>query len=383
MRNVYFWQVAWSAFLDCLSSRNHSHDFSFYRSEILIERLRMFALLFGLASPVWIPIDRWLLSEHTLEAMMVLRVGMGMALLVLAGVTLPSSTKVALLRVASLVLVTLVFYLVVESLTGLTYDTPGLIGYTVLPVLLVAVLALLPLTLVESLVFQAAIAVAVIGLHHHHGALGEQGVLGLLWILLLFSGFALLAQGIQLHLLMLIHRQATRDNLTGLFNRGALMRGAANAIGQGKLRGASYAVLMVDLDRFKKINDTYGHLVGDQVLRAAAEVLAEQASRVCLPGRFGGEEFMLLMCGTSLPQAMEHAEKIRKEILGLQIQTESGPISVTTSIGVAVGAPGEDIEDVVRRADQALYVAKDSGRNRVVSSLETENNGYIEASSAA
>ncbi len=367
MRDARFWQVVRSAFLDCVNSRDHSHDFNHYRSELLIVRVRLFAALFGLASPVWIPIDRWLLPGEILGVMMALRAVAGLALLSLALLPARPVLAAARTRVAALVIITLAFYLAVEALAGATFMTPALIGYTALPLLLVAILALLPLTLVESVVLQIFVGATVIGVHAWFGHLGDRGVLGLLWVLLLFIGFALTAQGIQLHLLLLIHRQATRDSLTGLFNRGALLRHAAHVLKEGEERGAPYAVLMIDLDRFKQINDTYGHLAGDNVLKAVASVLGECLSTECLPGRFGGEEFMLLMSNTHLPQAMQQAERLRTAIAALVVETGSGPLTVTTSIGVAEGQPGEALEHAIRRADQALYTAKEKGRNLVVS----------------
>ena len=159
----------------------------------------------------------------------------------------------------------------------------------------------------------------------------------------------------------------TRDTLTGLFNRGALLRHAGHVLADAKARGASYAVLMIDLDRFKQINDNYGHLAGDNILRAVAGVLSGSLTSSYLPGRFGGEEFLLLMSDTELPTALQQAEHLRTAIAELVVQTDSGPLTVTTSIGVAVGTPGEALEAVVHRADQALYSAKESGRNLVAS----------------
>jgi diguanylate cyclase (GGDEF)-like protein len=366
MLNAQFWQGVRSAFLDCVGSRDHSHDFNHYRSELLIVRVRLFAALFGLASPVWIPIDRWLLPDEILGSMMALRAVAGLALLILALLPARPTLAAARVRVAALLLITLAFYLAVEGLAGATFTTPSLIGYTALPLLLVAILALLPLTLLESAALQLLVGAVVIGVHAWLGHLGDRGVLGLLWVLLLFIGFALLAQGFQLHLLLLIHRQATRDSLTGLYNRGALLRHAAHVLDEGKARDTPYAVLMIDLDRFKQINDTYGHLAGDNVLRAVAAVLARKISAECLPGRFGGEEFLLLMSNTRLPQAMQQAEQLRITIAGLVVETGGDPLTVTTSIGVAEGHPGEALEHAIRRADQALYTAKEKGRNLVV-----------------
>jgi len=356
-----------SALLDCVSSRDHSHDFSFYRSELLLERVRLFAGLFGLASPAWILVDRWLLPDDALGAMMGLRVVTGLVLLLLALVPVKPSFNSARLRLIALVVVVMGFYVFVEVLTGGTYPSPGLIGYTILPVLLVAVLALLPLTILESSAMLALVGLTVFGTHLSIASLGDVGVLGLFWVLLLFIGFALLAQIFQLRLLLLIHRQATRDALTGLFNRGALLRHAAHVLTDCKKRGVSYAVLMIDLDRFKQINDTYGHLAGDNVLRAVAGVISGSLSPSYLPGRFGGEEFLLLMPDADLEAALEQAERLRAAVEELVVKTDSGPLTVTTSIGVAMGEPGEPLEEVVHRADQSLYSAKESGRNFVVS----------------
>lgn len=367
MLNAQFLKGVRSALLDCVSSRDHSSDFDYYRSELLIVRVRIFAALFGLASPVWYPFDRWLLPEQILGSMLVLRAVAGLALLAIALFPVRPTLTGARVRVAALVMTTLIFYLTVQAMAGPTFATPALIGYTVLPLLLVAILALLPLTLTESIVQQALIGATVIGTHVWLNELANQGVLGLLWVLLLFIGFALMAQGIQLHLLLMIHRQATRDSLTGLFNRGALLRQAAHVLADNNERGTAYAVLMIDLDRFKQINDTYGHLAGDHILRAVAEVLDRQLTPTSLPGRFGGEEFMLLMADTKLPEAIEKAEELRKAVANLVVDTDSGPLLITTSIGVAEGQPGEALEQVVHRADQALYSAKEMGRDLVAS----------------
>lgn len=354
-----------SALMDCVSSREHSCDFDYYRSELLIVRVRFFAALFGIASPIWFPIDRWLLPEDIHGSMLWLRVITGLAMLSMALLPARPTLAGARIRVAVLMVMTLAFYLAVQTLAGATFMTPALIGYTALPLLLVAILALLPLTLTESAVLQISIGMTMVGTHIWLGELADKGVLGLLWVLVLFIGFALMAQGIQLHLLLMIHRQATRDSLTGLFNRGAFLRQAELILGESNERGMPYTVLMLDLDRFKQINDTYGHLAGDDILRAVALELDRQVTPTSLPGRFGGEEFLLLLADTRLPQALQQAEHLRHAIACLVVQTGSGPVVVTTSIGVAEGQPGEALEDVVRRADQALYAAKETGRNLV------------------
>ncbi len=366
MLNPHLWQVTRAAFCDWLSARYHSHDFDYYRSELIITRVRQFAALFGLASPVWIPIDRWLLNDGILNAMMVLRVAAGLALLLLAVLPVRPTLGAARARASLLVVIILAFYLTVQYLTGATFESPALIGYTALPLLLVAVLALLPLTLIESALLLLLTALTVLFIHDWLGFLTNKGVLGLLWVLLLFAGFTLAAQAIHMRLLLLIHRQSTCDSLTGLLNRGALLRRAGGVLQEASKRNLPYCVLMFDLDRFKQINDTRGHPAGDSVLRTVGAVLEAQMSAQCLVGRFGGEEFLLLMGSTTIDEARERAEQLRQAIAALVVATEQGPLTFTTSVGIAEGRPGDTLEEVIARADEALYSAKETGRNRVV-----------------
>jgi len=127
------------------------------------------------------------------------------------------------------------------------------------------------------------------------------------------------------------------------------------------------AVLLCDVDHFKKVNDGFGHPVGDEVLRRVARVLQEVPRKIDIPARYGGEEFAVLLDNVDVAQAKVVAERIRIEISRVVVETEKGPFSVTESIGVA-GFPddGRDRATLIERADLALYHAKHSGRNRVI-----------------
>ncbi len=152
------------------------------------------------------------------------------------------------------------------------------------------------------------------------------------------------------------------DPLTGVFNRRAFFEKAAQEWPAATPSRTSAAV-MFDVDHFKRINDVYGHDVGDQVLRAIGkEALGEQA----VVGRLGGEEFAVLFDGANLAVAAERAERLRAKLAALSFETERGKISVTCSFGVAERQPGETVDRVLKRADAALYRAKNDGRNRVV-----------------
>lgn len=150
---------------------------------------------------------------------------------------------------------------------------------------------------------------------------------------------------------------ATRDCLTGLYNRQAFFRRADR---ECRAAAAPLAALMVDIDHFKSVNDAYGHAAGDIAIVAVAARL----KGVCdTAGRLGGEEFALLLDHGDAENALREAEDLRLAIAGQDINLADGVLRLTCSIGVAVGAPGEDIDQILRKADAALYDAKRSGRN--------------------
>ena len=162
---------------------------------------------------------------------------------------------------------------------------------------------------------------------------------------------------------------AVTDPLTGLHNR-RYMIGQLDALAQRAARGgAPVACLLLDIDHFKKINDCFGHDVGDEVLREFAVRLASNVRAVDLPCRFGGEEFVVVMPETALQDAERIAERIRMHVSGAPFRVAGGKevLSVTISIGVAATHGEADTpEHLLKRADEALYEAKASGRNRVV-----------------
>jgi diguanylate cyclase (GGDEF)-like protein len=155
---------------------------------------------------------------------------------------------------------------------------------------------------------------------------------------------------------------ATRDGLTGLLNRPAFFSRAEKLCRE---LGAPLAAIMVDIDFFKSINDRYGHAAGDKALRAVAESLRSSLPASLLAARLGGEEFALLLEGVDAAAACRAAEGWRHRIANTEIDAEPGVIRLSCSFGVALGAPGEDIDSVLRKADAALYAAKRSGRNGV------------------
>jgi two-component system cell cycle response regulator len=158
---------------------------------------------------------------------------------------------------------------------------------------------------------------------------------------------------------------ATHDSLTGLWNRAAILNTLVAELERTDRDHGSVGVVIVDLDEFKGVNDTHGHLVGDEVLRAVARTMRANVRPYDSVGRLGGEEFMIVLPGCNVLNATSHAERLRTAIADMVITTEAGPLSITASMGVSVGASSLKAWGLVRAADQALYSAKRTGRNRV------------------
>jgi two-component system, cell cycle response regulator len=167
--------------------------------------------------------------------------------------------------------------------------------------------------------------------------------------------------------------QATHDSLTGLFNRRAIEEALDREATRCRREKKPVGVILADVDHFKLINDTYGHQAGDAVLQEIARRMSASLRAYDSVGRYGGEEFLVVVPGSDLAAAAELAERLRQGIAAQPVSTDSAMIPVTVSLGVAVSVdqPG-GLEDLLRRADEALYAAKDRGRNRVETALGQE-----------
>ncbi|TDF41994.1 diguanylate cyclase [Alteromonadaceae bacterium M269] len=159
--------------------------------------------------------------------------------------------------------------------------------------------------------------------------------------------------------------EACTDSLTGTRNRRSFFAESEKLLQESKMRDFSVSLLMFDIDHFKRINDTYGHAIGDEALRVFTKVIAEKIRGTDIFGRLGGEEFSLLLCGTK-EHALQMAERLRKDISDIQIDTPKGPLQFTTSIGIAHLCKEAVIEELLNDADKALYVAKEAGRNKII-----------------
>ena len=165
--------------------------------------------------------------------------------------------------------------------------------------------------------------------------------------------------------LSVIREMSIHDELTGAYNRRHIMELLENERQRVSRGGARFAIAMLDIDHFKTVNDTLGHLAGDEVLRGTSNVIRNSLRSVDLYGRFGGEEFLIIMTQTDIKGAMLCAERVRNAVEQKRFPSLGNDFRVTVSLGLTDYRGNEKIDKMIARADKALYRAKEAGRNRV------------------
>jgi diguanylate cyclase (GGDEF)-like protein len=180
-----------------------------------------------------------------------------------------------------------------------------------------------------------------------------------------------------------VQRQAVTDELTGLFNHRRFQEVMTQEVERARRYGQEMGLIMLDIDNFKRVNDTYGHLQGDMVLREVARVLRQSSREIDEPARYGGEEMAVALPQTDLEGAYRFAERVRRRIEALELPLAGGgTLRVTASFGVASlhTAPSADKDALVAAADSALYQAKRAGKNQTVRATTAERDVHGVAS---
>ena len=369
------WEPQWmpASLRDTISNRYHSRDFNYARSEYLRTRLLVVGLVFTLLAPLWLLVDYLLLPVELLGEVAVGRLGLMLTLLGVLFAAWKSQHKLTPLRhaLAILLLAPVIFYAYLVLMFG--DQLASLVGYSFIPLLLIAFLSVFPLTLVESAGIGLLIFIIQMAALSITGQLTTAYGWQDLWLLGTLLAISLWANHSQVSTLLRLYRQASMDSLTGLLNRGILIKQLEELCKQRdellKEKAASNPItlLMFDLDRFKKVNDTYGHSVGDQALQVFAQILRSELRKNDLVARYGGEEFMAALPGTAKQDSLEVAERIRSQCEQAFVLAHDGQkVNFTTSIGITQIRDNEGLEDALQRVDSRLYMAKHQGRNRYI-----------------
>jgi diguanylate cyclase (GGDEF)-like protein len=337
-----------------------------YQGELIRRRMRSLAVVVGVLAVAWIPMDLSGLAPEEFVPIAVLRVLLAgaMAALVLNLRRLPPLSALTVFIILQCVAFGAMQAFLRAGAVGVLR-----VGYGLFPFVVAAQLAIFPVSwacaLRLALPIALLLAAPMLGGDLHNGAM----LWNMLWLLALLLALSCWASNAQLSLMReLLHarRDASHDALTGLFNRRAAAERMVLERARAERQRAPLSVLMLDIDHFKRINDRCGHAAGDGVLLAVADVLRHELRASDLGVRHGGEEFLVILPGDSAAQAFEVAERIRGEVAQLAVPLDGDTASITISVGIATFNGSESDEQLIARADAALYRAKQGGRNRSV-----------------
>jgi diguanylate cyclase (GGDEF)-like protein len=336
----------------------------------MVSRARLFAAVSAILTALWIALDALVLEGWALAAMAAARALAAAAFgMIAASCRLPAPTLAqARARLAALLLVPVVFFLV--ALAVLPRSLPGELGraivatYAFFPFVLAAGIGAFPLAIGE-VVGVAAVLTLAEGLALSHGAIAPSpGGFEMLWLLALIATASGFASSSQMKLLGAFVEEAIRDPLTGCLRRESGAELLEVQYGLAVRHALPLAVLFADIDRFKRVNDAFGHQAGDRVLAATAQAFRDIARETDSVIRWGGEEFVILLPHADAAEASALVDRLGQR--GLGRLPDGAP--VTVSIGIA-HYPGDVVGDanaLVALADRRMYLAKEAGRNRVV-----------------
>ncbi|MGL4250041.1 MAG: diguanylate cyclase [Aeromonas sp.] len=353
------------------SAKAHSEDFTRTRMGFMTVRLRLLTALLMVGLPAWALIDWITLSALHFEQLFQARILCTLALspLIPLSYLIRFKRERMLVALGYLMMVMMVFSLVCLHSFGSEQELQA--GYIAFPYLLITLFAIFPIPLSLGLLLAAVVLVTM--LLGHWLLVGQtllsQAALSQVWMLGLFTLASCWVQCGQLNMLLRLYRESTTDELTGMMNRRLLMKQLDHAKYRLQTKRKPFAVMLLDLDRFKRINDVYGHLAGDAVLKEVATTLDEQLEPDMVIGRYGGEEFAILMHNCADPaQAVRVAERLRIAVEARLVKSPTADelLEVTVSIGIAMARADDTIDLLINRADECLYEAKMAGRNSVV-----------------
>ena len=373
------WHQAWSLILVEMDSReaawllhpkDHLSLLESRRIAIVVSRVRLVAGLFSILTPLWVVLDILAFPAEIWHGLALARLGATLAFFTILLLPHRSSTLMDAYRILALLLAVPTAFFLFTYLHMAGFELDGMaaafsIGYAYLPFVMLAGLSIFPLTILESLAFAAPMLAAQTA----------AGLLGLplldwptwaasFWLLLLITSVSTLAGLSQLAFMIVLVRESIRDTMTGCFSRRSGEELLELQFSMSVRARTPLAVAFIDIDHFKSVNDTFGHDKGDEVIRQIAGAMSRLTRDSDMVIRWGGEEFLLLMPGTSHDQAGAALNRLRTSGFGLR--PDGTPL--TASIGLAERICDTSLAwpELVELADNRMYQAKQGGRDRVV-----------------
>jgi len=356
------------ALSDLISTKQHSDDFIVTRTSYITIRLWFMCMFFSLSVPIFSFFDFIFFPNKEALYLLSARIVLSISLFMLAKALKiwPLVRTVRIVMPLAFSLPMLFFVASMLIINGIPVEVVPSI-FSMMPYFILAMLGLFPLTIsggifVVACVFTPFVIFKLLLVNQPFWLFFND-----VWLFMLFAGISLWLQVGQLSMLMKLYRESTVDPLTKLINRRVLLRLAQRSHEYHEV----YSVIMFDLDRFKRINDNYGHAVGDEFLVAVAKVIQKELRTTDIIARFGGEEFVAILPEINLNDANIIASRVAIAISRQVIVSADGKdLSVTASVGVTQRKQDENIDEALKRADDFLYFAKENGRDRVISDYD-------------
>ncbi len=349
---------------DLLSTKLHSDDFIATRTSYITIRLWFMCMFFALSVPIFSGFDFVFFPNAEALALLVARIVLSLSLFSLAYLLkVRAQVNTVRLVMPLAFLAPMIFYVAsMMIVSDLPKDQIPSI-FAMLPYFILAMLGLFPLTISGGVIVVVGILIPFISYEIFFVQQSIWLLVNSIWLFLLFAGISLWLQVGQLSMLMKLYRESTVDPLTKLINRRVLLR-----LAQRSNEGHQvYSLIMFDLDRFKRINDNYGHAVGDKVLVNVAKIIQEELRTTDIVARFGGEEFVAVLPNIELSDAKNIANRVAFSISRQPvILANNTELKITSSVGVTQRKQGESLDETLKRADDLLYFAKNNGRDQVI-----------------
>ncbi|MFO8156339.1 MAG: diguanylate cyclase [Pseudomonadota bacterium] len=354
---------------DLFLTRTHSPLLQRRRARLIISRVRMVAAMFAVLTPMWVLID-WLLFPWPLWGWLALFRVIASAGFAVLALSYRNSDRLGTAWVAlgTLLVIPAAFYLASHAVLG-KYDVSGVAaavsaGYAFLPFVMIAGLSVFPITAMEGAAFSTPLLAAhLIGAFIGHNYFPFGSFMGAMWLLLLLTAVATMAGMSQIQFMMALVRQSSHDGLTWTYTRTVGEELLAVQFSQAERHETPLALIFVDLDHFKAINDEHGHEDGDTALADVGRALRNGTRDSDTVIRWGGEEFLIILSGTDCDGALNAVQRIRRAGFG----DRPDGAQLTASIGLAeVQRDGcETWQELVAQADARMYEAKSNGRDRI------------------